>query len=110
VNQQIMHVVVDKNPQLFPINISKDFSIKAIYCFFLCFASVQNCETYPPARRKNKQALKNKVVFACCMDVKQHKFYLPHLSTKEILNKEYKYKIIVRIIENIAKFCHSQHS
>jgi hypothetical protein len=38
--------------------------------FFLCFASVQNCETYPPARRKNKQALKNKVGSACCMDVK----------------------------------------
>jgi hypothetical protein len=32
---------------------------KAISCFF-CFASVQNCETYPPAWGKNKQALKTK--------------------------------------------------
>jgi hypothetical protein len=58
---------------------------------FLCFASVQNCGTYPPARGKNKQALKINVVFACCMDMKQQKFDLLHLSTKEILEKEYKH-------------------
>jgi hypothetical protein len=29
--------------------------------FFLCFASAQNCKTYPPARGKNKQALKTKL-------------------------------------------------
>jgi hypothetical protein len=28
------------------------------FLLFLCFARVQNCETYPPARGKNKQALK----------------------------------------------------
>jgi hypothetical protein len=38
----------------------------SISCFFLCFASVQICETYLPARGKNKQAFKNKVIFACC--------------------------------------------
>jgi hypothetical protein len=27
------------------------------FLFFLRFASVQNCETYPPVRGKNKQAL-----------------------------------------------------
>jgi hypothetical protein len=31
------------------------------FLFFLCFASVQICETYPPARGKNKQALKTKL-------------------------------------------------
>jgi hypothetical protein len=41
--------------------------------FFLCFASVQNCETYPPAREKNKQVLKNKTASACCVDVKHNK-------------------------------------
>jgi hypothetical protein len=60
------------------------------FLVFSLFASVQNCETYPPARGKNKQAFKNKVVFACCVDVKQQKFNLLHLSTKEILKKEYK--------------------
>jgi hypothetical protein len=29
--------------------------------FFLCFASVQNCETYPPARGINKQTLETKL-------------------------------------------------
>jgi hypothetical protein len=43
------------------------------FLYFLCFASVQNSETYPPARRTNKQALKNKFVSACCMDVKYNK-------------------------------------
>jgi hypothetical protein len=46
------------------------------FLFFLCFASVQNYETYPPARGENKQALKNNVVSACCMDVKYNKNYL----------------------------------
>jgi uroporphyrinogen-III synthase len=35
------------------------------FLFFLCFASGQICETYPPAWEKSKQALKNKVIFAC---------------------------------------------
>jgi hypothetical protein len=79
---------------------------------FLCFASVQNRETYPPARGKNKQALKNKVVFASCMDVKQQKFdvTLLHLSTKEILNKECEYKIITRIIESITRSLYLHNS
>ena len=76
--------------------------------FFLCFASVQICETYPPARGKNKQALKNKVVFVNCVDVNQQKFDQFHLSTTEILNKEKKYKIIARIIVNITRPLHSQ--
>jgi hypothetical protein len=54
----------------------------------ISFVSVQNCETYPPARGKNKQALKSKVVFACFMGVKQQKFDL-HLSKKEIPKKTY---------------------
>jgi hypothetical protein len=50
--------------------------------------SVQNCETYPPARGKNKQALKNKVVSARCMGVKYNKNDLfLFFSAKEILNK-----------------------
>jgi hypothetical protein len=86
-------------------------NVKAISCFFFVLRdSVQICETYPPARGKNKQALKNKIVFACCVDVKQQKNYLFHLSTTEILNKEYKYKIIARIIENITRPLHSQHN
>jgi hypothetical protein len=47
---------------------------------------------------KNKQALKNKVIFACCVDVKTTKTLLFHLSTTEILNKEYEYKIIAKSI------------
>jgi hypothetical protein len=35
-------------------------------------ASVQNCENYPPARRKNK-VFKNKVASACCMNMKHNK-------------------------------------
>jgi hypothetical protein len=46
--------------------------------------------------------LKNKVVFACCMDIKEQKFDLLHLSTKEILKKEYRYKMITRIIKSIT--------
>jgi hypothetical protein len=57
------------------------------FLFFLCFASVQNCETYPSARRKNKQAIKNKTASACCMDVKLYKSDLSNLSAKEMLNK-----------------------
>jgi hypothetical protein len=56
--------------------------------FFLCFASVQNCETYPPVRGKNKQALKNKAVSASGMDVKYDKNLIYFFSSaKEILNK-----------------------
>jgi hypothetical protein len=43
------------------------------FLFFLRFASVQNCETYPPARGKNKQSLKDKTASACCMKVKHDK-------------------------------------
>jgi hypothetical protein len=58
------------------------------FLFFLCFASVQNCETYPPARGKNKQPLKNKAVSACCMDEKYHKNLIYFFSSaKEIVNK-----------------------
>jgi hypothetical protein len=80
------------------------------FLVFLCFASVQICETYPPAMGKNKQALKNKVVFAFCVDMKQQKFDLFHLSTTEILYEEYKYMIIARITENITRPFHSQHN
>jgi hypothetical protein len=40
--------------------------------FFLCFASVQNSETYPQVRGKNKQVLKNKII-SMLYDVKQDK-------------------------------------
>jgi hypothetical protein len=51
---------------------------------------VQICETYRQPREKNKQAKKTK--------------YDPlHLSTKEILKKEYEYKIINRINESTTR-------
>jgi hypothetical protein len=77
-------------------NSSKNYASLGHFLFFLCFASVQICETYPPGRGKNKQAIKNKVIFACCVDVKTTT-WLFHLSTTEILNKEYKYEIIARL-------------
>jgi hypothetical protein len=40
--------------------------------FFLCNASIQNWETYPPAR-ENKNALENKTASTCRMDVKHNK-------------------------------------
>jgi hypothetical protein len=46
-------------------------SVFGHFLFFLCFALVQNCEIFPPAKGKNKQALKNKTACACRMDVKQ---------------------------------------
>jgi hypothetical protein len=69
------------------------FSGKAInFLFFLCFASVQNCETYPPARGRKQTKFKKQscLQIARCMDVKQQKIYLLHLSTEKILKKEYK--------------------
>jgi hypothetical protein len=66
--------------------------------------SVQNCETYQQARRKNKQ---NKVVFARCMNIKQQKFDLFHLSTKEYSRKSIN-KIIKRIFQNFTRPLHSQ--
>jgi hypothetical protein len=59
---------------------------------------------------KNKQALRQKVVFACCMDVKQQRFDLLHLSRKEFLNKEYEYEIITRIIDSGTRPLQSQHN
>jgi hypothetical protein len=59
--------------------------------FFHCFASVQNFETYPPARGKNKEALKKQSCL--CMfygrEKANKKNDLLHLSTKEMLKKEY---------------------
>jgi hypothetical protein len=43
------------------------------FLYFLCFASVKNCETYPPAREKNKQVPKNKIASASFMDIKHTK-------------------------------------
>jgi hypothetical protein len=37
---------------------------------------LKNCETYPPARGKNKQALNNKTTSARCMDVKDDKNFI----------------------------------
>jgi hypothetical protein len=52
------------------------------------FASVQNCETYPAAREKNKQGLENKTASGCFMDVRYNRnFDLFQLLTKEMLNK-----------------------
>jgi hypothetical protein len=45
----------------------------AISYFFLPFASVQNCKTYPTSQGKNKQALKNNNGSAHYMDVKDDK-------------------------------------
>jgi hypothetical protein len=66
--------------------------------------SVQSCETYPPARGKNKQDFFLSA-FACCMDEKhkQNPIFFP-LSTKEILNK-----ILTRLIECITKPSQQAH-
>jgi hypothetical protein len=37
------------------------FHTLGYFLFFLCFASVENCETNLPARGKNKQASKTKL-------------------------------------------------
>jgi hypothetical protein len=85
---------------------------KAISCFFSVLRQFKFVKpTCQPGG--GKQALKNKIVLhvACCVNVKeQKKNYLFHLSTAEILNKEYRYKIIARIIENITRLLHSQHN
>jgi hypothetical protein len=63
---------------------------KAISCFF---SVLRQFKIVKPTRQpgdKNKQAFKNKFVFACCKVVKQQTFDLVHLSTKEILKTEYK--------------------
>jgi hypothetical protein len=45
----------------------------------------------PTSQQGEKQtSFKNKVVFAYCMDMKQQKFDLVHISTKEILKKKYR--------------------
>jgi hypothetical protein len=75
------------------------------------FASVQNCETYPLAVAKNKQALKNKVVSARCMDVKYNKnLNYIFFSAKEILNKVSNKRIMIRLIKNITRPLQSQHN
>jgi hypothetical protein len=66
--------------------------------------------TRQPGELKNKQDLKNKVVIACCVEVKQQKIDLIRFSTTEIFNKEDKYKLILRMIENTTRPLHSQHS
>jgi hypothetical protein len=42
--------------------------------------------------------------------VKQQKFDLLHLSANEILNKEYKYEIITRIIKSITRSLYSPYN
>jgi hypothetical protein len=71
-----------------------DSSCKAISCFFSVLRQFKFVKPTRQPGEKNKQALKNKVIFACYVDVKQQK--LPSISfiITEILNKEYKYKII----------------
>jgi hypothetical protein len=75
-----------------------------------CFSVLRQFKFVKPTRQpgeKNEQVLKNKVVFSCY----QQKFDPFHLSTKKILNKENKFKIIARIIENIILILlHSQHN
>jgi hypothetical protein len=81
-----------------------------VFCFLLfLFFCVTPTQQPGKKTQKTKQALWNIVVFACCMDMKPKK-NLFHLSTKEMLSKEYTYKIITRINENITRTLHSQHN
>jgi hypothetical protein len=82
---------------------------KAISCFFSVLRQFKFVKPNRQPGGENKQALKNKVIFACRVDVKQQKLDLFHLATTEILNKEYEYRIIARITENITRPLHSQH-
>jgi hypothetical protein len=63
---------------------------KAISYFFLHFASVQNCKTYPPAREKTNKLKRNKTKLSL------HVVWTSNLSVKEILNKGIKQKIMTR--------------
>jgi hypothetical protein len=56
-------------------------------CIILLFQGKHDSKVYFFSQGKNKQALKNKVIFACHVAVKQQKLDLFHLATIEILNK-----------------------
>jgi hypothetical protein len=73
--------------------------------------SIKNCETYTPAKGKNKQALKTKTVSACCMDVKHNNvIYFFLQKKKKILNKAQNRKIMTELIKNITRPLHSQYN
>jgi hypothetical protein len=60
----------------------------AISCFFSVLRQFKIVKPTRQPWEKNKQALKNKVVSACCMDVKYNKKYLfLFFLQKKILNK-----------------------
>jgi inorganic pyrophosphatase/exopolyphosphatase len=47
-----------------------------------------------PTRQPREKKISKVIVFDYCMNIKEQQFDLLHLSTKEILNKDYKHKII----------------
>jgi hypothetical protein len=49
------------------------FSNQAISYFFYVLRQFKIVKRNPPAREKNKQAVKNKIASACCMDIKHSK-------------------------------------
>jgi hypothetical protein len=65
-----------------------DISISRVRPFVFCFASVQNCETYPPMRGKKQTSFKKtKLPLHVVWTSNITKFDVFHLSTKEMLNK-----------------------
>jgi hypothetical protein len=86
------------------------FNIWGHFLFFLCFASVQNCETYPPARGQNKQVLKTKL---SCMLYGHETTKIWSISfinkgnTQEKMSKEYFRTLQDHCIHNFKKEMYS---
>jgi hypothetical protein len=66
----------------------KCYDCKAISCFFSVLRQFKIVKPTRQPGEKNNQALKNKVVSACCMNVECNKNFIHFFfSAKEILNK-----------------------
>ena len=64
------------------------------FLVFVCFASIQNCETYPPAREKKTKLKKS--AFSCYMDEKHNQ----NLIYMYFTNIERKYSARVKLGNN----------
>jgi hypothetical protein len=77
----------------------------------MCFASVQNCETYPPARGKKPNKFKKQNCLCMLIDMKQQKFDMLHLSLRRKYSRKSIHvdRIIKRILQIFIKPLHSQY-